>query len=250
MKRLWVCIFLLLVGFRGSRAQDNVPKPLCDTGNAAPDFSATSAAKVTFPDFLSVTDSFTQPAANAAHAPASMLDTALLAEPAPADPAAPSPKPRFVYGGRDDYRLQLSVGAAWFRFHSSVFNANAVGIQTTVTYFLNEWLGVEGSVTAAWGAPINQGQDVKIAVYGGGPKIAWRQKRWEPWVHALFGGAHEEPQTASAGRNSYSIMTGGGADYRQNPHVSFRVEADYVHTHFFSQSQNNFELSGGIVFHF
>jgi hypothetical protein len=45
-------------------------------------------------------------------------------------------------------------------------------------------------------------------------------------------------------------MAGGGADYRQNPHVSFRVEADYVPTHFFSQSQNNFLLSGGIVFHF
>lgn len=249
MKRLGVCIFLLLVGVHGLQAQGNVPERLGDTDNAAPDFSATSAAKVTFPDFLSVTDSFAQPAVNSAHAAARTLDTALFAERA-ADPPTPSPMPRFVYGGRQDYRLQLSVGAAWFRFRSSVFNSNAVGIQTTVTYFLNEWLGVEGSVTAAWGPAINQGQKTKFVIYGGGPKIAWRQKRWEPWVHALFGGAHEEPQTAGASRTSYSIMTGGGADYRQNPHVSFRLEADYVRTGFFSQSQNNFLLSGGIVFHF
>jgi hypothetical protein len=246
MKRLCVCIFLLLAGVRGTQAQGNVPEPLCDTDNVAPDFSATSAA---FPDFLGVTDSFAQLAANSAHAPVPTLDTALFAEP-PADPPTPSPQPRFVYGGRNDYRWQLSVGAAWFRFRSSVFNSNAVGIQTTVTYFLNEWLGVEGSVVAAWGPAINQGQKTKFLIYGGGPKIAWRQKRWEPWVHALFGGAHENPQTATASHNSYSIMPGGGADYRQNPRLSFRLEADYVNTHFFGQSQNSFLLSGGIVFHF
>jgi hypothetical protein len=43
---------------------------------------------------------------------------------------------------------------------------------------------------------------------------------------------------------------GGGADYRLNPHVSFRAEGDYVQTHFFQQTQSNFQLAGGVVLHF
>src|SRR5207248_10655292 len=92
----------------------------------------------------------------------------------PAKPAASSPEPRFVYGGREDYRWQLSLAFVWFRFRSSVYNSNEFGVKTTVTYFLNEWLGVEGDLTAAFGAPVgNGGQDGKIAVYGGGRQVPW-----------------------------------------------------------------------------
>jgi hypothetical protein len=34
---------------------------------------------------------------------------------AEAEPA-PEPKPKFLYGGRDDFRWQLAIGADWFRF--------------------------------------------------------------------------------------------------------------------------------------
>jgi len=220
-----------------------------DTDNAAPDFSATSAAKVTIPIFLSGTDPLSHPSSGSGHSFAvTKLNTALSAEPS-ADPPTPSPTPKFIYGGRDDFRWQLGLSFAWFRFQSSVFNANAFGEKTTVTYFLNDWLGVEGSATAAFGPTVFNGP-VHLALYGGGPKVAWRQKRWEPWLHAIFGGAHENPQTAAGGRSSYSIMAGGGVDYRWNPRVSFRMEGDYVRTAFFHQSQNCFQLAGGIVFHF
>ena len=256
MKRVVVSAFLLLGGASVSQAQVNTAKPLFDTDNVAPDFSATSAAKATLPDFLAVADSFAQPRAPSAPVfPAynlsAALSTALTAEPAPAKPAAPSPNPRFVYGGRDDYRWQLSLALVWFRFRSSVFNANTFGIKTTVTYYLNEWLGVEGSLTGAFGGAVDAGgHDAKIAVYGGGPKVAWRQRRWEPWLHAIFGGAHEGPQTALGGRNSYAMQLGGGADYRWNPHLSFRAEGDYVSTGFFHQTQNNMQFAGGAVIHF
>lgn len=251
MKRFLVSVLLVLGSAGVMKAQESATKPLIDTDSAAPDFSATSAAKATFPDLLAAADSFAQPGTTPAHIiPTPPLNTALLAEPAPADPATPSPNPRFVYGGRNDYRWQLSLGFAWFRFRSSVFDANNFGVKSTVTYFLNEWLGVEGSVTAGFGPSIGQNNPARILVYGGGPKIAWRQKRWEPWVHGIFGGAHEQPQTAAGSRNSYSIMVGGGGDYRWNPRLSFRAEADYVRTGFFSQSQNNLQIAGGIVFHF
>lgn len=250
MKTLLVSAFLLLGAVGRSQAQVSATKPVPDTDNAAPDFSATSAARVTLPDFLPAADRFAEPRAHAEPTfSASNLSTAPLAEPAAAKPAVPSPNPRFVYGGRDDYRWQLGFNFAWVRFQSSVFNSNEFGIKTTVSYFLNEWLGVEGSVTAAFGGAVS-GHDAKIALYGGGPKFAWRQKRWEPWLHAIFGGGHEGPETASGGRNSFAMQFGGGADYRWNPHLSLRVEGDYVRTGFFHQTQSNFQLAGGPVIHF
>ena len=246
MKSLCVCVLLLLGSVAVAQAQVGSARPVFNTDNAASDFSATSAARATLPDLLAVADSFGRTGMTSV-AP---LTTALSAEPVPADPAAPSPKPRFVYGGRDDYRWQLGLSLAVVRFNSSQFKATAIGIETSVAYFLNEWLGIEGNVTAAF-SPTTIGTDhVKVLVYGGGPRVAWRQKRWEPWLHGIVGGAHEQPQTADQSRSSYSIMVGGGADYRWNPHLSFRAEGDYVRTGFFGQSQNNFKLAGGAVLHF
>jgi hypothetical protein len=251
MKRIIASVFLLLGTVCVSRAQVTAPAQLTDSGNAAQDFSATSAASVTLLDPLVVADSFSLPPVRSADVFAvHPMTTALLAETAPADPPAPSPKPKFIYGGRDDYRWQLSIGAAMFRFRSNAFNATAVGTQTAVVYFLNDWFGVEGDVTAAFAPTILVQEHVKLAVYGGGVKIAWRQKRWEPWIHGIFGGAHEQPQIANQTRNTYSIQAGGGADYRWNPRVSFRLEGDYVRTAFFTKGQNCFQLSGSIVFHF
>jgi hypothetical protein len=249
MKRFIASAFFLVGSATMLRAQAGPPVSL-QAGNAAPDFSATWAAKATLFDSLAVADSLATPRAITAQPFATpALSTPSLAEPAAAASPAPSPRPRFVYGGRDDYRWQLSLSAAWVRFRSSVFNASAVGLKTTVTYFLNDWLGVEGSFTGAFAPAIFSNDIVKIGLYGGGPKIAWRQKRWEPWLHGIFGGAHVNPQTSGGSRNSYSLMAGGGADYRWNPRVSFRLEADYVRTGVFHLTQNNFQLAGGIVFH-
>ena len=125
-----------------------------------------------------------------------------------------------------------------------------MGINTSVVYFTNDWFGIEGNITAVFAPTIFANEHVKITTYGAGPKIARRQKQWEPWLHAIFGGAHEQPQVIGQGRNSYAIKAGGGGDYRWNPRISFRLEGDYVRTGFFKQSQNSFQLAGGIVFHF
>jgi len=249
MKRLFASALLLLASVGVARAQVSAPVLAIDRGNAAQDFSVTSAAKAA----LLAADTFSAVPAKPANASAAPVVATALAPPLEnADPSSPSPspEPKFLYGGRDDYRWQLGLGVTWFRFRSSLFNANAIGLNTSVVYFTNDWFGIEGDITAAFAPTIYQNEHVKVALYGAGPKIAWRQKRWEPWAHAVFGGAHEQPQTAYGSRNSYSIKTGGGADYRWNPRLSFRLEGDYVRTGFFSRSQNNFQLSGGIVFHF
>jgi hypothetical protein len=242
---------LLLGSVSVAEAQVSAPTLQIDRGNAAQDFSETSAAKATLLSDLAAADTFSLRAEKAANTfAAPVVATALSLPLEDAEPASPPPQPKFLYGGRDDYRWELSLAATWLRFRSSVFNASAVGINTSVVYFTNDWFGIEGNITAAFAPTILLNEHVKIGTYGAGPKIAWRRKQWEPWVHGIFGGAHEQPQIAGSSRNSYVIKAGGGADYRWNPRISFRLEADYVRTGFFKQSQNDFQLAGGIVFHF
>jgi hypothetical protein len=250
MKRLFVAA-MLLGSVSVARAQVSAPSLQIDRGNAAQDFAATSVAKALVLSDLAAADTFSSTAAKTANtftAPA--VATALALPLETAEPASPSPQPKFLYGGRDDYRWELSLAASWLRFRSSVFNASAVGLNTSVVYFTNDWFGVEGNVTAVFAPTILVNEHIKIATYGAGPKIAWRQKKWEPWLHGIFGGAHEQPQIAGQSKNSYVLKAGGGADYRWNPRLSFRLEGDYVRTGFFKQGQNNFQLAGGIVFHF
>ena len=142
---------------------------------------------------------------------------------------------------------------SWFRLQSWLFHANTLGEKDSVAYFFNDWFAVEGSASGTFSPFTVSGfknEHAKLVVYGGGLKIAWKQRQWEPWLHAILGGAHALPQTAGNNRNSYSVQAGGGTDYPWNSRVSYRIEADYVLTGFFHQKQNNVQLNGGIVFHF
>src|SRR5712664_632520 len=249
--KMFLLSVLLLGSVNVARAQVSVPSLTIDTGNAAQEFSATSAAKATLLNDLAAAGTFSSSASKPANPLAIPLVTTALALPLEnAEPASPSPQPKFLYGGRDDYRWELGLGFTWLRFQSSVFNASTVGVNTSLVYFTNDWLGIEGNFTAAFAPTIFGNEHVKIGTYGGGPKIAWRRKQWEPWLHGIFGGAHEQPAVAGQSRNSYVIKAGGGVDYRWNQRISFRLEGDYVRTGSFGQSQNDVQLSGGIVFHF
>lgn len=244
MKRQMVVAGLLLGTACVASGQDGIANNPPANRNVAAQFSAASSEPLTLIQPLSAS---VPTAANSTFLTAS----ASPAESAMPDPSpSPAPDPKFLYGGRDDFRWQLAVGADWLRFRSNIFNASAVGIKSSVTYFMNDWFGVEGNVLTAFAPEIFQAEHVKLLTFGGGPKIAWRERRWEPWAHAIVGGAREFPQVAGQGRTSFATELGGGADYRFNPRFSGRLEADWVHTSFFSHTQNNFELMGGIVFHF
>lgn len=242
---------LLLGSMCVAQAQRTAPVATNEKGNVSPDLATTSKAQNTLFDPLFSANALFRPPAM----PASLFPTSDAAKPlaltlGTAEPAVASPEPRFVFGGRDDYRWQLGFGIDWIRFRSSIFNASAVGFRTTVTYYTNSWFAIEGSVSAAYAPEIFQNEHIKLLLYGGGPKIAWRQKQWEPWLHAIVGGAHEQPQTSGNGRNAFAVQLGGGGDYRFNPRFSGRLQGDYVRTTFFSQSQNDFQLSAGLVIHF
>jgi hypothetical protein len=235
MKKALMGILLAAGMACGVRAQENASKtqtnasssPEAQTGIAATSTEGTLALSNFVPD---------------ASAPASAI-------PAPAEPAA---KPKYVlFGDRDDYRWQLGVGVEYMHFQSRAFDANMVGLNTTLSYFTNTWFAVEGSVITGFGpTEFNTNNHAKIFAGAGGIRIGGRRARWEPFGHAQVGGSHLEPQTAYGGRSALLALAGGGVDFRVHSRLSLRGEADWVYTTYFSQNQNNLQVVGGVVLHF
>jgi opacity protein-like surface antigen len=255
--KLFGTVLLVLGGVCAAQAQEVAAletAALESNGTAylAPVFAPAPAPKPYFVSSLTADGASFFPVAKSTNAfDASAVSTSLTLPFDAAEPAAPSPKPKFLYSRNDIVRWELGLGFTWVRFRSSIFNASAVGIRTSVTYNTNEWFGIEGNVSAAFAPEILDRAHVKLLIYGGGPKIAWhRYQKWDPWLHAILGGAHEQPQTAGNGRNAFAVQLGGGADYNINARFSARLEANLVHTNFFGQSQNNFQLGAGLVLHF
>ena len=193
-------VVVLMVGLGAgcaANAQEAVSDATAESHNVAAVFSAGSPANTArLETFDARAHSLSVPSDPAPNYASPTASPSSDASPAP----APAPAPTFLYGGRDDYRWQLGIGVDWMRFRSSIFNASAVGVDSSVTYFLNNWFGVEGNVVTAFAPQIFDREHVKLLVYGAGPKIAWRENKWEPWMHAIVGGAHEQPQTTAGMR--------------------------------------------------
>jgi len=260
MKRLLVSSFLLCAAACAAHAQGSfsgTTSTAAPATNAAASFSTTSAARVPlikpFPQSGPV---FIADAANLTPAEAAgpTTVTTALALPMAAEPSNPapnaSPAPKYLYSDRDDYRWELGIGVSFERFTSHIYNATGVGTNTDLAYFLSDSFGIEGNASTFFAPTIWNGEHIKLVNYGAGPKFTWRQPRWVPWMHALFGGTHALPQTAGHSQNGLSIQAGGGVDYRFAPRLSARAEADYVSTHLFGQWQNNFQAAFGLVLHF
>lgn len=212
-----------------------------EESNAAAAFNATSASRV------NLLDSSSDYAASRSFALATP-ENAFPAEPSPA--AAPAAKPKYIFGERDDYRWQLALGVEFFRFQSSLINASLVGLNTTVTYFTNDWFALEGNLVTGFAPEVYDREHVKYFGGAGGIRLGSRRARFEPWGHVLVGGAHLQPQTADNGRNAFSLQAGIGLDYRLNARFSLRAETDWVRTQFFNEVQNNFQGVVAGVFHF
>ncbi len=167
-----------------------------------------------------------------------------------AQPAVPPPAPSF--GHYEGYRFQLSEGYSYFRFRSTPFNANMSGIQSSLSYFLNDWFAVEGNTIAAFGSQVFGGDRSKALLFTGGGRLAWRdtRRKFEPWMHGLVGGLRILPQTSAGGKTSFAFQGGGGVDYRLSGRASVRVGGDFIRSQLYSQAQNNFQIGGGLVLNF
>ena len=146
---------------------------------------------------------------------------AIPADPAPAAlPAAPDPKPRYILGDRDDYRWQLALGVEFIRFQSSRIDASLVGLNTTITYFTNDWFAVEGNLVTGFAPTIYEAEHVKYFGGAGGIRIGTRRARFEPWGHALVGAAIYSPKPRGAIGPHWKFRPGWFRISCQRPFVS------------------------------
>lgn len=143
------------------------------------------------------------------------------------------------------------------RFHTNAYNADVgmhlVDLVTGAAGRLTG--GVEGVITAGFGGHTggSPALDAKTLFLGAGPHLAIvNASRFEPWVHGLVGWEHlRYTQTATLGSNSaLGYVLGGGLDFKLNSKIFWRVQADYVGTHFQSDLQSNYSFGTGIVLHF
>jgi len=218
MKRLLGMFIIVLLGACAAHAKDSSSPAISDdTGR---DFAASR------PDIFLV-----------AALPAG------VAEPLPGQPSL---------GSDTRWELGLSFGAV--RFRAKPFSATVYGVQTSLSYFTNAWLGIEGNIAGnCWCDGVKvQGEKVKFLMFDAGPRLVWHrtERPFQPWAHALFGGVLVYPQTASGGVTALATQLGGGLDVRLSVKYSLRFQGDYIRSRLYSSAQNNFQGGAGIVAHF
>jgi len=82
-----------------------------------------------------------------------------------------------------------------------------------------------------------------------GPRLSVSHGKFRPFVHGLIG-----IQKLNTGTNKYSPFAfdvGGGLDYKLFfKNFSWRLQGDYLRTHYSSSNQNDLRASTGIVWRF
>lgn len=160
--------------------------------------------------------------------------------------------------------FQLGVGYEYQHFNVLGTSFANHDYNVNFTMHLFDWLtGAEGRLTVGAEAALNGGfdghtsgtpsLDAKSIFVGGGPHVAIANRsRFEPWAHVLFGLQHfrftQGPTLGS--NNAFGFEAGGGVDIRLAPRVSWRVEGNYVGTHFQSTIQSNYGAGTGLVLSF
>jgi hypothetical protein len=82
-----------------------------------------------------------------------------------------------------------------------------------------------------------------------GPRLFTNIGKWRPFVQAFGGG--QRLNSSSNINFHYAIAFGGGADYKLPfKNFAWRVQGDFVHSHYFSANQNDYRVSTGVVWHF
>jgi hypothetical protein len=148
----------------------------------------------------------------------------LVAEPAPAAASKMS--------SNSGYPWQVGANFTYQRFDIGGGSSNMYGLQSTVTRWLGDSsFGLEGSVSTTFGR-LNPTNREQVVFYGGGVHVGKRTGTWQPWVHGLFGGAHDRfnQHIGQSSFNGFGFMAGGGVDIQWRSHIAWRVQGDYLGT--------------------
>jgi len=155
-----------------------------------------------------------------------------------------------VFGGYQ--YTNLSDGIATKRLSSNGWNAG-------FAYYFSPWVGVKadfGGAYATDNTSSSQPFSVRNYTYTFGPVFsAGRDKRFNPFGEALFGGYHETLAGYSNSYSAFAMLAGGGVDVKIARQFSVRaVQVDWLYTRPPSAAvflkANSVRIGAGIVYRF
>ena len=195
---------------------------------------------------------------------------------------------------QDNPKVEVSIDYSYI--HANPQNNNIIkpfslnGGGGAAAFYFNKYIGIEaefegyGSLThnivIPAGSTVCPGvTDCLVSAQGNlftyniGPIIKYRSKHFEPFVEAMFGGAHSNfygnlftdcgtvtgcvAASKSPSNNAFDFIIGGGIDVPLTKSVAIRpIQVDYVLTRFGNgftggnNNQSNFRYQAGIVFRF
>lgn len=161
----------------------------------------------------------------------------------------------------EDYPKAEIFGGYQFLRLGNGADINASGWNASLTGNFNSWFGVTADFSGDYKTdahtigPLIANVDTKVYSYAGGPVVNLNHGgKVNPFVHALFGGAHVNESvsgSASGSSNGFTTMFGGGADIKLNKAFAFRGLADWVYYRFSGNNEShNLRASMGIVLRF
>jgi hypothetical protein len=163
----------------------------------------------------------------------------------------------------DHGRFQIGAGYQYQHFGVLGQTFHTHGYNTDVSVHVFDWItgaslrvavAAEGTAVFGFGhLPGTPTQDAKSLFLGGGPHVSIQSDaRIEPWIHALPGWERFRfSQTSTLGSNSaFGFMAGAGLDFRLAPRAYWRVQGDYIGTHFQSGLQSNYSIGSGLIIYF
>ena len=126
------------------------------------------------------------------------------------------------------------------------FNLNGGG--GSLTENLNNWIGGRLEINA-WGGAV-AGTNVSAQTFTYGPVFSYRRfDRLTPFAHLQLGAVHASAGYLGISESAFKFaMTGGGgADFALSDRAAIRVQGDYLLTRFLNASQNNIQVTAGLV---
>jgi hypothetical protein len=150
---------------------------------------------------------------------------------------------------QDMPRVQVFGGYSYTRFDSPSFGfvnaSNLNGYTFSPAYNLLWGFGVVAELSGQYGSNTNL-RDLAI-----GPQFLYPKGKSTLFGRFLVGEGRTLVQVANTvGDTARAVIVGGGMDRDISPRFAIRLfQVDYVHTSLFSETQNNFRFSTGLVYH-
>jgi len=141
-------------------------------------------------------------------------------------------------------RVELYGGAQYEHLQPSY---NAFGWNAAVTGNFKHVLGITGDFSGVYKS---KRTNSSVHTYTVGPVLTARLPVFQPFIHALFGGA--TISSGGATSTSFAMLLGGGLDIGLRKGIGLRlVQADWLMTQFGNETQDHQgRVSAGLVIKF